>query len=80
MFSATDIANFLACHHLTALDREEAAGEIRKPFFSDPGIELLRKLGLQHEQAYLHSLGEQQAAEIVEIPKGISGRGCWQDA
>jgi predicted RecB family nuclease len=72
MLSATDIANFLACHHLTALDRAEAAGGIRRPFFSDPGIELLRKLGLQHEQAYLHSLGEQQAAEIVEIPKGIS--------
>jgi predicted RecB family nuclease len=72
MFSATDIANFLACHHLTELDRAEAAGELRRPFFSDPGIELLRKLGLQHEQAYLHSLGEQQAAEIVEIPKGIS--------
>jgi len=70
MFSATDIANFLACHHLTALDSAEAAGELRRPFFSDPGIELLRKLGLQHEQAYLHSLGE--ATEIVEIPKAIS--------
>jgi predicted RecB family nuclease len=70
MIFATDIANFLACHHLTALDRAETAGELRRPFFSDPGIELLRKLGLQHEQAYLHSLSG--ATEIVEIPKGIS--------
>ena len=35
MFSATDIANFLACPHLTALDRAEKNGEISKPFFSD---------------------------------------------
>jgi predicted RecB family nuclease len=72
MFSATDIANFLACRHLTSLDREEAEGKIRKPFFHDPGIELLRRLGLQHEQAYLHSLAKQRAAEIGEIPTEIA--------
>ena len=46
MFSATDVANFLACHHLLTLDRAQAAGEIEKPFFHDPGIELLRELVL----------------------------------
>jgi hypothetical protein len=55
-FSATDIANFLACHHLSTLDRAEQAGEIQKPFFYDPGVELLRELGLQHEQAYFRYL------------------------
>lgn len=48
--SASDIANFLACQHLTNLDRAEAAGEIRRPFFPDPGLALLQKLGLKHEQ------------------------------
>ncbi|HYJ87201.1 MAG TPA: hypothetical protein VEW46_14160 [Pyrinomonadaceae bacterium] len=38
MFSPTSIANFLACQHLTALNRAEAAGEIKKPFFADPGL------------------------------------------
>lgn len=26
MFSATDVANFLSCHHLLTLDRAEAEG------------------------------------------------------
>lgn len=53
MFSATDVANFLACHQLLSLDRAHALGEIERPYFPDPGIELLRELGAKHEQSYL---------------------------
>jgi hypothetical protein len=53
MFSPTSLANFLACQHLTALDRAEAAGQLKKPFFADPGLELLVKLGREHEEKYL---------------------------
>lgn len=56
MFSATDVANFLACHHLLTLDRAEASGKIKKPHFHDPGVELLQELGARHEQAYLRHL------------------------
>jgi len=42
MFSASDVANFLACHHLLALDRAEAAGTIKKPYFQDASVKLLR--------------------------------------
>ena len=56
MFSPTSIANFLACQHLTALNRAEAAGEIKRPFFADPGLDLLINLGEAHEQAYLNQL------------------------
>ena len=76
MFFATDIANFLACRHLTALDRAETAGGIRKPFFPDPGIDLLRKLGLQHERAYLQRLNANQNAVLSEIPGDIP----WDEA
>jgi hypothetical protein len=39
MSSPTEIANFLACHHLTTLRREEALGKIKKPYaFPDPSI------------------------------------------
>ncbi len=68
MFTATDIADFLACQHLTTLERAEAAGQIMKPFFADPGIELLTRLGLQHEQAYLRKLAGDGGLQIVEIP------------
>jgi len=73
MFSATDVANFLACHHLRTLDRAQAAGEIKKPFFHDPGIELLRELGAKHEQAYLRHLIDTQGLDIAEIPTNVSG-------
>jgi hypothetical protein len=53
MFSATDIASFLACPHTATLDRAESNDEIVKPFFKNPSVDLLRKLGLEHEQRYL---------------------------
>ena len=67
MFSATEIADFLACQHLTALERSEAAGKIRKPFFADPGPDLLRSLGVRHEQAYLRKL-RGQGLQVIDIP------------
>src|SRR5258707_428841 len=75
-FSATKIANFLACHHLLTLDRAEEAGEIERPFLNDPGVELLRELGLQHEQAYLSHLTDIQDLQVVHIPTDVS----WADA
>jgi len=57
MFSASDIADFLVCHHLTTLKRAEAAGEIKRPFFADPGIDLLRTLGVpRHNPIVIDSL------------------------
>ena len=75
MLFATDIANFLACGHLPTLDRAEAAGEVRRPHFKDPGTELLIKLGLEHEQAYLRQLIE-EGRDVVQIPLDIR----WSEA
>ena len=66
MFSATDIASFLACRHTATLDRAESKDEIVKPFFKDATVDLLRKLGLEHEQRYLRGL-----AEGATAPKGL---------
>src|SRR5262245_13683047 len=76
MFSPTSIANFLACQHLTALNRAEAAGQIKRPFFADPGLDLLMRLGLAHEEAHLRHLAEEQNLQIAKIPIDIS----WRDA
>jgi uncharacterized protein len=75
MFSATQIADFLACHHLTTLERSAAADEIKKPSFTEPGIDFLRTLGIQHEQAYLADL-RARGFEVVEIPTETG----WNDA
>lgn len=72
MFSASDVANFLACHHLLTLDRAKAAGQIEKPYFYDPGVELLRELGARHEQAYLRHLID-QGFDVANIPTDVSG-------
>jgi len=50
MFSATDIASFLACRHTATLSRAESTDEIVKPFFKDAAVDLLRKLELVHEK------------------------------
>lgn len=76
MFSASDVANFLACHHLLTLDRAKAAGQVEKPYFHDPGIELLRELGERHERAYLRYLADTQGLEIAQIRTNIS----WAEA
>jgi uncharacterized protein len=76
MFSPTSLANFLACQHLTALDRAETAGQIKKPFFTDPGLDLLVKLGLAHEERYLRYLTEEQNLQVRRIAQGTS----WDDA
>lgn len=72
MFSATDIGDFLACQHLATLSQAERAGKIRKPYCSDPSLELLRQLGLEHEQKHLYQLRAQQGLAIVEVPGGTS--------
>src|SRR5437588_10555986 len=73
MFSPTSIANFLACQHLIALNQAEETGEIKKPFFADPLLDFLIRLGQAHEQAYLTQLTE-QGLTIVEIPTDGSRR------
>ena len=76
MFAATDVANFLSCHHLLTLDRAEEAGELQRPYFPDPGLDLLKELGLRHEQSYLDHLVNVQGLKVVRIPTNVS----WAEA
>jgi len=56
LLSATDLANHLACRHLTALDRAVAEGRTQPPAWRDPALDLLRERGLAHERAYVEHL------------------------
>ncbi|MGO8997122.1 MAG: TM0106 family RecB-like putative nuclease [Polyangiaceae bacterium] len=53
---ATDLTNFLACRHLTSLERLAAHKLARRPHYDDPMLELLRERGLAHEAAYVAHL------------------------
>jgi predicted RecB family nuclease len=76
MFSATDIASFLACPHTATLDRAESKNAIIKPFFNNPTIDLLQKLGLEHERRYLVELAQKDGLAVAQID--VNGR--WDDA
>jgi uncharacterized protein len=79
--SATDLSNQLACQHLTQLNRRVALGEIGKPTWYDPSIEILIQRGREHEAAYVQYLqskglltinlqGQSQEATIEAMQNG----------
>ena len=48
--SASDLSNHLVCKHLSELDRAVALGQLEKPVWKDPALELLKQRGLDHER------------------------------
>ena len=54
--SPTDLANHLACPHLTTLDLEVAMGMRKAPHVPSSVTEALRQRGLEHETAYVEHL------------------------
>jgi predicted RecB family nuclease len=66
VYSAGDLVGFLACEHLTDLERAALAGLTERPQRNDPELDLIRKRGFQHEQRYLDEL-RVQGRQITEI-------------
>ena len=56
--SASDLVNHLACHHLTMLNSEAAAGIRAASTDWDPTVALMRERGLAHEKNYLQHLDD----------------------
>jgi predicted RecB family nuclease len=74
-FTATDLANFVACQYLLTLKFDAAEGKIQKPYFRDLGVELLRELGERHETGYLNQLSK-KVGRIISMPTD----GDWAEA
>jgi predicted RecB family nuclease len=55
-FSPTDVANHLGCGHRTRLELRRARGELERPVFHDPFVEVLQQKGIEHEAAYVDEL------------------------
>ena len=66
LFSATDLANHLACSHTTQLNRQYVDGDIKLEYREDPMLDLLIELGEKHEQAYLDFLKGQKLS-VLEL-------------
>jgi predicted RecB family nuclease len=65
--SASDVANFLACRHLTRLDLLHARGVLEPPHVGDIGFEDLVKRGAVHEKTILQGFRDRDL-HVVEIP------------
>jgi len=68
--SASDVANFLACRHLTRLEMLHARGVITPPHVVDLGFENLVERGTAHEKEVLEGL-RADGRTVVEIPKSF---------
>jgi predicted RecB family nuclease len=69
--AATDLANHLACRHLTQLDRAEAEGHLATPRWRRAGLDALRERGIEHERAYLDHLAA-QGLSLARVEDGES--------
>ncbi|HSK15300.1 MAG TPA: TM0106 family RecB-like putative nuclease, partial [Gaiellaceae bacterium] len=68
----SDLTNYLACAHLTQLERRVALGELPKPDAADsPEAALVFRKGEEHERAYLERL-RAAGKTVVEIQVGES--------
>jgi uncharacterized protein len=68
-FYAKDLTGFLACRHLTTLERLAADGKIWRPHVEDPMLEILKERGLAHERAYVEHLAA-GGRRVVVIERG----------
>jgi len=64
--AATDLTNHLSCHHLTQLNRKVAMGQMAKPRWHDPMMDVLRERGMEHEKAYVEHL-RAQGKQVVDL-------------
>lgn len=56
--SASDLSAHLGCQHLTQQSVLVATTDLKRPFYDDPTLALLRAKGIEHEQAYLAHLAQ----------------------
>ncbi|PZF84494.1 TM0106 family RecB-like putative nuclease [Jiangella anatolica] len=68
VLSPTDLVGHLECAHLTTLNREVALGLRRRPAADDPGADVVRRRGDEHEAAVLAEMAA--AYRVVEIARG----------
>ena len=66
ILSATDLSNFLGCRHRTALDMAAAHDARKRPYVTDPLLELLFQRGLEHERRYVESL-RAEGKSVVDL-------------
>jgi predicted RecB family nuclease len=76
VYAATDLVGFLACAHLTDLERAAIARLVTRPERIDPQLDRIRQRGFEHEQRYLSEL-ERAGRTVRRLDD--SGSDPWTD-
>lgn len=75
VLSPTDLTKHLGCPHITTLDLRRIDGGDVTPVAPDDALELVFRLGLAHEVAYLQSLRDEgRSVAEIEAPTDTVGR------
>lgn len=64
--SASDLSQFLGCHHRTALDLAVARGLREAPSWVDPALVVLQQRGLVHERQYAKALSD-EGLQVIDL-------------
>ena len=76
VYSATDLVAYLACEHLTQLERAAIAGLVKRPIRDDPELDVIRKRGFEHEKRFLADLqAAGRTAVTIELDGSAADRG-----
>jgi predicted RecB family nuclease len=76
VYAATDLVAFLACEHLTRIERAAMAGLVERPNRVDPELDIIRRRGFEHEQRYLGELRAQgKTVEEIALDGSVEDRG-----
>jgi len=70
VYAATDLVGFLACEHLTALERAALGGLVERPNRVDPELEIIRRRGFEHEARYLAERRDEGRGVVTIDPDG----------
>lgn len=79
VLSASDLVGFLECGHLTRQDVAVARRELRPPRLEDPGLEIVRRRGGEHEARLLESF-RNAGRSVVEIHTDKATQAAYRDA
>ncbi len=76
VYAATDLVAYLACEHLTQLERAALANLVKRPMRDDPELDVIRKRGFEHEKRYLADLvAHGRQATTIQLDGSIEDRG-----
>ncbi|MDR7456479.1 MAG: TM0106 family RecB-like putative nuclease [Armatimonadota bacterium] len=70
VYAATDLVGFLACEHLTALERAALHGLVPRPQRIDPELEVIQRRGREHEARYLAERQREGRTVVTVEPDG----------